>query len=55
MYVRAGRPVFARPYVGVHKSTLLMTYQFIILFNFANLYILHETFLFFFDITDFYQ
>ncbi len=21
MYVRAGRPAFARPYVGVHKST----------------------------------
>ena len=25
MYVRAGRPAFARPYVGVHKSTLLMS------------------------------
>ena len=24
MYVRAGRPAFARPYVGVHKS---MTYD----------------------------
>ena len=24
MYVRAGRPAFARPYVGVHKSTSLM-------------------------------
>ena len=24
MYVRAGRPVFARPYVGVHSSTSLM-------------------------------
>ena len=24
MYVRAGRPAFARPYVGVHRSTLLM-------------------------------
>ena len=25
MYVRAGRPVFARPCVGVHKSTSLMS------------------------------
>ena len=25
MYVRAGRPAFARPYVGVHKSTSLMS------------------------------
>ena len=25
MYVRAGRPAFARPYVGVHKSTTLMS------------------------------
>ena len=25
MYVRAGRPTFARPYVGVHKSTSLMS------------------------------
>ena len=25
MYVRAGRPVFARPYVGIHKSTSLMS------------------------------
>ena len=25
MYVRAGRPAFARPCVGVHKSTLLMS------------------------------
>ena len=25
MYVRAGRPAFARTYVGVHKSTLLMS------------------------------
>ena len=25
MYVRAGRPVFARPYVGVHRSTSLMS------------------------------
>ena len=25
MYVRAGRPAFARPYVGVHRSTSLMT------------------------------
>ena len=24
MYVRAGRPIFARPYVGVHRSTSLM-------------------------------
>ena len=24
MYVRSGRPAFARPYVGVHKSTSLM-------------------------------
>ena len=24
MYVRAGRPAFARPYVGVHRSTFLM-------------------------------
>ena len=24
MYVRAGRPAFARPYVGVHRSTSLM-------------------------------
>ena len=24
MYVRAGRPAFARPYVGVHRSTWLM-------------------------------
>ena len=25
MYVRAGRPAFARPYVGVHKNTSLMS------------------------------
>ena len=25
MYVRAGRPAFARPWVGVHKSTSLMS------------------------------
>ena len=25
MYVRAGRPVFARPYVEVHRSTSLMS------------------------------
>ena len=25
MYVRAGRPVFTRPYVGVHRSTSLMS------------------------------
>ena len=25
MYVRAGRPSFARPYVGVHRSTSLMS------------------------------
>ena len=25
MYVRAGRPAFARPYDGVHRSTLLMS------------------------------
>ena len=25
MYVRAGRPIFARPCVGVHKSTSLMS------------------------------
>ena len=25
MYIRAGRPVFARPYVGVHWSTSLMS------------------------------
>ena len=25
MYVRAGRPAFARPYMGVHKSTSLMS------------------------------
>ena len=25
MYVRAGRPVFAWPYVGVHRSTSLMS------------------------------
>ena len=25
MHVRAGRPVFARPYVGVHRSTSLMS------------------------------
>ena len=25
MYVRAGRPAFARPYVGVHRSTSLYT------------------------------
>ena len=24
LYVRAGRPAFARPYVGVHRSTSLM-------------------------------
>ena len=29
MYVRAGRPAFARPYVGVHRSTsLIYTYIF---------------------------
>ena len=25
MYVRAGRPAFARPYVGIHMSTSLMS------------------------------
>ena len=25
LYVRAGRPAFARPYVGVHRSTSLMS------------------------------
>ena len=25
MYVRAGRPAFAQPYVGVHRSTLLVS------------------------------
>ena len=25
MYVRAGRPAFARPYVGVHRSTSLIS------------------------------
>ena len=25
MYVRSGRPAFARPYVGVHRSTSLMS------------------------------
>ena len=25
MYVRAGRPAFARPYAGVHRSTSLMS------------------------------
>ena len=25
MYVRAGRPAFARPYVGVHSSASLMS------------------------------
>ena len=25
IYVRAGRPAFARPYAGVHRSTLLMS------------------------------
>ena len=25
MYVRVGRPAFARPYVGVHRSTSLMS------------------------------
>ena len=25
MYVRAGHPAFARPYMGVHRSTLLMS------------------------------
>ena len=25
MYVRAGRPAFTRPYVGVHRSTSLMS------------------------------
>ena len=27
MYVRAGRPAFVRPYVGVHKSTSLMSWS----------------------------
>ena len=27
MYVRAGHPAFARPYVGVHRSTLLMSWS----------------------------
>ena len=31
MYVRAGRPAFARPCVGVHKSTSLMIYLLIII------------------------
>ena len=25
MYVQVGRPAFARPYVGVHRSTSLMS------------------------------
>ena len=27
MYVRAGRPAFARPCMGIHKSTSLMSYS----------------------------
>ena len=27
MYVRAGHPTFARPYVGVHRSASLMSYS----------------------------
>ena len=27
MYVRAGRPAFGRPYVGVHRSTSLMSWS----------------------------
>ena len=30
MYVRAGRPTFARPHVGVHRSTSLMSSSFLL-------------------------
>ena len=31
MYVRTGRPAFARPYVGVHRSTSLMSWSLLLL------------------------
>ena len=31
MYVRAGRPAFVRPYVGVHRSTSLMSSSLLLL------------------------
>ena len=31
MYVRAGRPAFARPCVGIHKSTSLMSSSLLLL------------------------
>ena len=36
MYVRAGRPAFARPYVGVHKSTSLMSSSLLLLDSFRD-------------------
>ena len=32
MYVRAGRPAFARPYVEVHRSTSLMNSSLLLLY-----------------------
>ena len=37
MYVRAGSPAFARPYVGVHKSTSLMSSSLLLLLCPASL------------------
>ena len=41
MYIRAGRPAFARPYVGVHKSTLntliCLTFFFLYINPYVNL------------------
>ena len=37
MYIRAGRPAFARPCVGVHKSTSLMSSSLLLQSGSSNL------------------
>ena len=39
MYVRAGRPAFARPCVGIHKSTSLMSLSLLLLYIYIYIYI----------------
>ena len=38
MYVRAGRPAFARPYVGVHRSTSLMSSSLLYIYVYIYIY-----------------
>ena len=45
MYVRAGRPAFARPYVGVHRSTSLMSSS--LLFQQCTAYLVRLTWIVF--------